>query len=253
MTPVLDVEGLRVDRGGARVLDRVSFSLAAGEALGIVGASGAGKSTLVRALLGLVHPASGRIRWSGQDVAAMSALERRAVRRRMQVVFQDPASSLDPRWTVAAIVAEPLTVHRLCDGRARDAEVVRLLEMVELDAGLLPRHPHQLSGGQAQRVALARALATAPSLLIADEALSACDVSLQAQILNLLRDLRESLGLACIFISHDLRLASCLCSRIGVLANGSLVEIADAPGLLREGTHPAARALVAAARRTSCR
>jgi peptide/nickel transport system ATP-binding protein len=246
--PLLEVEGLCVDRGAARVVDRVSFSMSSGEALGIVGASGAGKSTLARALLGLVRPKLGRIRWLGRDVAAMSGVELRAVHRDMQLVLQDPASSLDPRWTVAAIVAEPLIVHGLCQKRERAAEVVRLLRTVGLDPSLLERHPHQLSGGQAQRVALARALATAPSLLIADEALSACDVSLQAQMIDLFRRLRRSLRVACILITHDLRLAACLCDRILVLANGSVAEIAEPAVLLRHGSHPATRELVAAAR-----
>ena len=246
--PLLEVEGLRVDRGGVRVLDGVSFALARGEALGIVGESGAGKSTLARALPGLVPASRGSIRWLGEDVAAMSGAGLRAVRRQMQTVFQDPASTLDPRWTVASIVAEPLAVHGLCRGGEREAAVVRLLRMVELGPELLPRHPHQLSGGQAQRVALARALATGPLLLIADEALSACDVSLQAQMVRLLRELRRSLGISVFFISHDLRLAACLCDRIGVLAGGSMVEVAAPAALIREPAHPGTRALVRAAR-----
>jgi peptide/nickel transport system ATP-binding protein len=228
--PLLEVEGLCVDRGGVRVLDGVSFTLGAADTLGIVGASGAGKSTLARALLGLLPLARGHIRWAGADLAAMSAPELRAVRRQAQIVFQDPASSLDPRWTVASAVAEPLAIHGLHPASEREQAVVRLLRTVELGPELLPRYPHQLSGGQAQRVALARALATSPRLLIADEALSACDVSLQAQMVNLLRDLRRSLGVSCFFISHDLRLAACLCDRIAVLAGGSLAEMGSPAG-----------------------
>ena len=245
--PLLEVAGLCVDRGGVRVLEGVSFAMRAGEMLGLVGPSGAGKSTLARALPGLIRPRAGTIRWMGRDVGALSPVRLRALRRQMQIVFQDPGSSLDPRWTVESIVGEPLAVHRLCSRRERGAAVLRLLRTVDLGPELLGRHPHQLSAGQAQRVALARALATGPLLLIADEALSACDVSLQAQIVLLLRDLRRSLGIGCLFITHDLRLASCLCDRIAVLAGGSIVQIAAPAALVDETAHPAARALVSAA------
>ena len=213
---LLEVDGLSVDRGGRRILDAVSFSLGEGEALAIAGESGAGKSTLARALSGLIEPAGGRVRFRGEDLLAMAPRELRRVRRELQIVFQDPASSLDPRMTVEAIVGEPLAVHRLPD------DVPSLLRRVELGPELLSRRPHQLSGGQAQRVALSRALATRPSLLILDEALSALDVSLQAQMANLLLDLRRALGIACLFITHDLRLAAYLCDRTVVLSNGAL-------------------------------
>ena len=165
----------------------------------------------------------------------------------MQIVFQDPATSLDPRMTVSTAVAEPLAVHRLGHRNERREKVLELLRRVGLGAELLDRYPHELSGGQAQRVAFARALATGPALLVADEALSALDVSLQAQMANLLRDLRASLSIACLYISHDLRFAAWLCDRIAVLSRGRIVEVAE-PWALSEARHPATRALVNAAR-----
>lgn len=232
---LLSVEGLRVDRGGRRVLDGVSFELQPGEALAIVGESGTGKSTLARALLRLVEPCGGVVRLRGRDLRAMPDRELRVARREVQLVFQDASASLDPRWTVASTVAEPLRLHGFERG---PDEVLRLLRTVELGPELLHRHPHQLSGGQAQRVALARALAARPSLLIADEALNALDVSLRAQMANLIAGLRRSLDIACLFVTHDLQLAGWLCDRISVLAGGVLHDLAS----------PAGAALLAAAR-----
>jgi ABC-type glutathione transport system ATPase component len=246
--PLLEVEDLCVDRGGVRVLDRISFALAEGETLGIVGESGSGKSTLARAVLRLLEPARGRLRWRGRDLLALPERELRAARREMQIVFQDPATSLDPRMSVSAIVGEPLAVHRLARGPGMECRVLELLSRVELGPELLHRHPHELSGGQAQRVAIARALATSPALLVADEALSALDVSLQAQMANLLGELRRSLSIACLYISHDLRFAAYLCDRIAVISGGALVEIAEPAAVVERPTHPATRALVAAAR-----
>ncbi len=230
------------------MLDRISFTLQPGEMLGIVGESGSGKSTLARAVLRLLEPARGRLRFRGRDLPALPERELRAVRREMQIVFQDPGSSLDPRMTVASIVAEPLAVHRLERRSRREESALRLLRAVELGPELLHRYPHELSGGQAQRVALARALATEPALLVLDEALSALDVSLQAQMANLLRNLQRSLAIACLFISHDLRLAAYLCNRIGVLSRGALVEIGRPAALVSDPRHPSTRALVAATR-----
>ncbi|HXL39763.1 MAG TPA: dipeptide/oligopeptide/nickel ABC transporter ATP-binding protein [Myxococcales bacterium] len=246
--PLLAVEDLCVDRGGVRVLEEVSFALQPGETLGIVGESGSGKSTLARAVLRLLQPARGKVRWRGRDLLALDERELRQVRREMQIVFQDPATSLDPRMTVSTVVAEPLAVHRLGQGSEREEKVRELLRKVGLGPELLDRYPHELSGGQAQRVALARALATGPALLVADEALSALDVSLQAQMANLLRDLRESLSIACLYISHDLRFAAYLCDRIAVLSRGAIVEVAEPALLVSEARHPATRALVSAAR-----
>jgi ABC-type glutathione transport system ATPase component len=247
--PLLAVEDVRVDRAGARVLDGVTLSVVAGETLGLVGESGSGKSTFARAALGLVQPRSGTVRWRGRDLLALPKHELRAVRREMQIVFQDPGSSLDPRMTVAEAVAEPLEVHRLVPRRQTIDRVVELLGRVELGPELLDRYPHEISGGQAQRVALARALATNPALLVADEALSALDISLRAQMANLLADLRASLGIACLFVTHDLRLAAYLCDRIAVLANGVIVRMGTPQDIVRDPRHPAAGALIAAARR----
>ena len=228
------------------MLDGVSLSIAAGEALALVGESGSGKSTFARAALGLIKPRSGCIRWRGRELFALRKRELRALRRDMQIVFQDPASSLDPRMTVAETVAEPLEVHRLVPRQQRTDRVVELLRRVELGPELLDRYPHEISGGQAQRVALARALATAPALLVADEALSALDISLRAQMANLLLDLRASLRIACLFITHDLRLAAYLCNRIAVLADGVIVRVGTPQEIAREPRHAAARALIAA-------
>jgi ABC-type glutathione transport system ATPase component len=255
--PLLEVRELSADRKGRRVLDRVSFSMQEGEMLGIIGESGAGKSTLARAVARLIPVSCGDtrlgvpigfMRWRGADFLALEGRALRAARRNLQIVFQDPGSSLDPRMTVGAIVSEPLEVHRLCGRREREATVAALLRTVRLAPELMQRHPHQLSGGQAQRVALARALATRPSLLIADEALSSLDASLQAEMANLLLELRQSLGLACLFITHDLRLAACLCDRVAVLWRGALVESGSPAALFRDPGHPATRALVEASR-----
>jgi ABC-type glutathione transport system ATPase component len=246
--PLLEVRDLCVDRGGRRILERISFAIAAGETLGIIGESGSGKSTLARALLRLLPAAGSQILWKGADLLALQGGSLRAARREMQIVFQDPATSLDPRMEVGTIVAEPLALHGLARGQDRNDAVVRLLRMVELAPDLMSRHPHELSAGQAQRVALARALAPGPSLLIADEALSALDVSLQAQMANLLLDLRASLGIACLFITHDLRLASYLCDRVAVLSRGALVEMGAPATLFRDPQHPATRALAGATR-----
>jgi peptide/nickel transport system ATP-binding protein len=248
--PLLGVEDLSVDRDGARVLDRISFAVQPGEMFGIVGESGSGKSTLARAVLRLLEPVRGSVRWRGRDLLALPESEMRAARREMQIVFQDPGSSLDPRMTVAAILAEPLAVHRLAKPPQYEENARKLLRTVELGPELLHRYPHELSGGQAQRVALARALATGPALLVLDEALSALDVSLQAQMANLLRDLQRSLSIACLFISHDLRLTASLCNRIGVLSHGALVEVAHPAALAADPRHPSTRALVTAARGT---
>jgi ABC-type glutathione transport system ATPase component len=174
--------------------------------------------------------------------------ELRAARRELQIVFQDPTSSLDPRMTVAQVLAEPIAVHRLAPPEQVEERARSLLRTVELSPELLRRYPHELSGGQAQRVALARALAAQPALLVLDEALSALDVPLQAQMAQLVRDLQRSLGIGCLFISHDLRLAAHLCSRIGVLSGGALVELGPPPALVENPRHPSTRALVDAAR-----
>jgi ABC-type glutathione transport system ATPase component len=245
---ILTVEGLCVDRGRVQVLKDVTFSLDPGETLGIVGESGSGKSTLARAVLRLLEPARGRVSFRGRNLLALPAPEVRRVRREMQIIFQDPTNSLDPKMTVAESVGEPLAIHRLVARSEQQQRVLELLRLVELGPELLNRYPHQISGGQAQRVALARSLSTQPTLLVADEALSALDVSVRAQMANLLRDLRGSLGLACLFITHDLRLAAWLCDRIAVLSGGRLVEMGETLALIREPRDAATRALIDAAK-----
>jgi len=245
--PLLALEALSVDRGRDRVLDAISLAIEQGEFLGLVGRSGSAKSTLARGALRLIDPAQGTVRLRGRDLLALRPRELRLARREMQIVFQEPATSLDPRMTVAESLAEPFDVHGLAPRREREKQVVALLRRVELGPELLRRYPHEISGGQAQRVALARALATSPSLLVADEPLSALDVSLRAQMVNLLSGLRTSLGIACLFVTHDLALAAVLCDRIAVLGAGKLVEIGPAMELLRSPRHLETRALVEAA------
>ena len=245
--PLLALDAVSVDRAGDRVLDGISLAIGQGEFLGLVGRSGSGKSTLARVALRLIEPGQGTVRFRGRDLLALSARELRLARREMQIVFQEPTTSLDPRRTVAESLAEPFDVHRLAPRGERGKQVVGLLRRVELGPELLQRYPHEISGGQAQRVALARALATSPSLLVADEALSALDVSLRAQMVNLLSGLRTSLGIACLFVTHDLALAAVLCDRIAVLGAGRLVEIGPALELVRSPRHPETRALVDAA------
>jgi ABC-type glutathione transport system ATPase component len=207
--PLLEVEGLATHyagRGGTvRAVDGVSFALAAGEVLGIVGESGCGKSTLGRTILRLLTPAAGTIRFMGEDIARLDPRAMARRRRDMQVVFQDPFGALNPRHRVAEIVGEPLVVHRVGDRASRASRVAALLDMVGLPADAGRRYPHEFSGGQRQRIAIARALALEPRLLIADEPVSALDMSIQSQIVNLLAGLRARLGLAMLFISHDLR------------------------------------------------
>lgn len=229
-----------------RALDDVSFSIDGGEIFGLVGESGSGKTTAARCILRLIEPTSGEVRFDGENVLAAGRAEMRALRRRMQIVFQDPWSSLNPRMRIGEIVEEPLSIHGIGTRAARRERVDELLALVGLDPGWRHRYPDELSGGQRQRVGIARAIALGPSFLIADEPVSALDLSVQAQVLNLLLDLRERLGLTCLFIAHDLRLVRQVCNRVAVLYRGRLVELARTDDLFTASRHPYTQALIGA-------
>ncbi len=235
-------------RGGSlRAVVDVDLTLAKGECHGLVGESGCGKSSLGRALLRLTDIAAGRIEFEGRDITHLSARALRPIRRRMQMIFQDPHASLNPRFTVAQAVAEPLIIHRLAPDRAaRSRRVTQLLADVGLDEDLAGRYPHELSGGQRQRVGVARALAVDPAFIVADEPVSALDVSVQAQLLNLLEDLRSDRELAFLFISHDLRVVRHLCDRVSVMYLGRIVERAETTTLFESPQHPYTQALLRA-------
>lgn len=228
-------------------LDGVSLQVRAHEALGIVGESGCGKSTLARAMLRLVKPDDGRIRWFGKDVSCLSPAALRALRERTQIVFQDPLASLNPLMNVGDIVAEPLKVHRpTMDPRERARRVVNMLERVGLSADMASRYPHEFSGGQCQRIGIARAMVLHPSVLVCDEAVSALDVSVQGQIVNLLLDLKDELGVAIVFVSHNLAVVRYLCDRLLVLYLGQMMEQGPAEQVFAKPWHPYTRSLLAA-------
>ena len=239
--PLISIRDLSVHFRQIRAVDRVSFDIIQGETLGLVGESGSGKTTLGRAILHLVKPASGEVRFSGQ---AMNG-NVRALRRRMQIIFQDPYASLDPRMSVGAIIGEPLRVWRVAAGGDLDARIATLMEMVGLDPGMRRRYPHEFSGGQRQRIGIARALALEPDFIVADEPIAALDVSIQAQILNVLMELKRRLNLTLLFISHDLRAVHHVSDRIAVMYLGRLVEVAPADQLYARPLMPYTRALVA--------
>lgn len=230
-----------------RAVDGVSFDVARGETLGLVGESGCGKSTVARCILRLLEPTSGTVTFDGIDVLAQQPRELRALRRRMQILFQDPGASLDPRMSVRALVEEPLVVHSIGSATERAARVRELLELVGLSAEHASRKPHAFSGGQKQRVALSRALVLDPDLLVLDEPVSALDVSIQAQILNLLRRLGNDLNLTYVFIVHDLAVAGFFCHRIAVLYRGLIVETGPRRQLFEQPLHPYTVALLSAA------
>jgi peptide/nickel transport system ATP-binding protein len=234
-------------RGTAvRAVDDVSFSIDEGETFGLVGESGSGKTTTGRCILRLVDPTSGAIRFRGEDVLALSSQRMRQARRHMQIVFQDPYSSLNPRMRARQIVEEPLIIHRLGDRASRRARVEELFRLVGLDPAHLERRPHEFSGGQRQRIGLARALALSPSFLVLDEPVSALDVSVQAQVINLLMDLQQQLKLTYLFIAHDLRLVEHICSRVAVMYLGKIVEVGPTASLFEAPQHAYTRALLSA-------
>ncbi|MFK7892291.1 MAG: ABC transporter ATP-binding protein [Granulosicoccus sp.] len=234
--------------GGPKVqaVSDVSFSLAAGEVLGIVGESGCGKSTLARTVLRLAEPSAGRIVFDGVDITSLSRKAMIPIRKAMQVVFQDPFGALNPRHTVGKIVGEPLQVHSLGSAENQRVRVLELLSMVGLPESAADLLPHQFSGGQRQRIAIARALALQPRLLVADEAVSALDVSIQSQIINLISDLQKQFGLAILFISHDLSVIRHVCSRVAVMYLGRIVETGPVGVVMNNPQHPYTRALISA-------
>ena len=232
--------------GVVRAVDDVSFDIRRGETFGLVGESGSGKSTVSRLLLGLDRPTSGRVTFAGTEISGLSPRRLRPLRRQMQMVFQDPHSSLNRRKTVAQIVGLPLSVHLGLSRADRQRRVRELLDLVGLRPEFAERYPHEMSGGQCQRVGIARAIALEPQLVILDEAVSAVDVSIQAQILNLLKDLQRRLGLTYVFVSHDLALVRYMSDRIGVLYHGKLVELADRQELFANPRHEYTRSLLAA-------
>jgi ABC-type oligopeptide transport system ATPase subunit len=229
-----------------KAVDDVSFSVNEGEMFGLVGESGSGKSTTGRCILRLVEPTAGDVFFRGENVLQFSRARMRQARRDMQIVFQDPYSSLNPRMKAGDIVEEPLIIHKLGARQERRHRVAELFTLVGLDPGHLARYPHEFSGGQRQRIGIARALALNPALIIADEAVSALDVSIQAQVVRLMLDLQERLKLTYLFIAHDLRLVEHICNRVAVMYLGRIVELAETPALFANPTHPYTRALLSA-------
>jgi oligopeptide transport system ATP-binding protein len=239
-------QGLFQKPSVVKAVDDVSFTIDEGEMFGLVGESGSGKSTTGRCILRLIEPTSGQVLFKGEDVARFSRSRMRLARRDMQIIFQDPYSSLNPRMRVGDIVEEPLVIHGLGTRDERRARVAELFTLVGLDREMMQRYPHEFSGGQRQRIGIARALALNPAFIIADEAVSALDVSIQAQVVRLLMDLKAQFKLTYLFIAHDLRLVEHICSRVAVMYLGKVVELGDTRALFAAPTHPYTRALLSA-------
>jgi peptide/nickel transport system ATP-binding protein len=250
---LLSVRGLKVYFGHSqrpvRAVDDVTFDIARGEVLGMVGESGSGKSTIGRSVVRLIEPTAGEVHYAGTDLVTLRSRALRPFRRRLQIIFQDPYASLDPRQRVTDILGEALATHGLHTGSARPTRIAELLSLVGLAPEHARRFPHEFSGGQRQRIGIARALAVEPEFIVADEPVSALDVSIQAQVLNLLSDLRERFNLTMLFVSHDLDVVEYLCDRIVVLYLGKVMEVAPAQALYQSPQHPYTQALLAASPR----
>jgi oligopeptide/dipeptide ABC transporter ATP-binding protein len=249
--PLVELDGVSKEFRGKdgrvlRAVDGVSLALRPGETLGIVGESGSGKSTLGRLILGLHAPSAGSVRFDGTDIATLPAAQMRRLRRHMQPIFQDPYASLDPRFTVGDSIAEPLVIHAIGNREQRRRKVAELLDIVGLEDDAAGRYPHEFSGGQRQRIGIARAIALEPKLIVADEPVSALDVSIQSQILNLLIELKGRLNLSYVFISHDLAVVEHISDRVAVMYLGRIVELADTAALYRAAAHPYTQALISA-------
>lgn len=233
--------------GAVYASNDVSFKIKKGETLGLVGESGCGKTTLGRSILRLIEPTAGQVIFNGKDITKMDAAEMREMRRKMQIIFQDPYASLNPRMTVGGILAEPMEIHGLFKGKEeRRKRLLQLLDQVQLPADALNKYPHEFSGGQRQRICIARALAVEPEFIVCDEPVSALDVSVQAQVVNLLMDLQKELGLTYLFIAHDLKVVEYISNRVAVMYLGNMVEVAESHELYGSARHPYTKALFSA-------